>query len=222
MTIIRDHDILEKIKSEEFEQAKDLIDQLENTLFNEKAKYNIRILRERIEKLKRDYFLAITSKNGFSLRLDSFENTNKEIFKNLLSRDLALEKILDEKKEVIYSDKNCYKCINVNNKNLTIPNVNQSLFENCTFIKTNIFTSNEYVFLRYVFNSEFSFVTKQVRLFDCKDLKLSIFTETGVVLENCKNIEIRKLDIETNQFNKYKHVRDFTSPFSNENYKVID
>lgn len=73
-------------------------------------------------------------------------------------------------------------------------------------------------------NSVVEATAQQVRLTDCHDILLTVFTRTGIFLQNCSGIRIRKtscLDAD-GKANEYASVHDFTSPGSRANYTIID
>lgn len=198
MNNINDDLVIKEIQAGNLSIAQKSIEILELKLLKEKLKYNQRILRERIERLK-SYFSSSTVKNTI----------NEICLKEPIC--LELQKSMDSLESIeIRAQKN-----NI----INIQNSPQIIVVDCENIKTSYFECYESLSIRRTKNSKFICQVKQIRLFQCENIDLCIFTETGVYIEECKGVRISKLNDASE--NLYDQVFDFDEG-DEKNYEVLD
>lgn len=200
MNSIKDNEILKEIENGQLELAQHAIQALESKLKGEKLKYNQKILRERIETLKSAF--SIASQKNTVLEVEQKEICNLKINKS--TKNINSTEIRGER-----------------NKTIEILPATQITIVDCDKIETQYFKCDESLSIRQTCNSKFICSAKQVRLFQCRNVKLVVFTETGVFIEECTGIRISRLDIkEDNKENLYDRVYDF-SDFTANNYEIV-
>lgn len=109
---------------------------------------------------------------------------------------------------------------NLQNQQLAGLKCSELLIEDSKNIASQIMEVNGSLLIRNVQSSTIRSIAEQVRIKDCSNLELEIWTETGVYLENSTNISIQPLSCKRVGNNLYRNVIDFTSPSAvNKNYR---
>ncbi|KAM0688001.1 hypothetical protein COBT_000750 [Conglomerata obtusa] len=249
----------------DFNAARDYIENLESQMINEKAKYTQRMLKERITRLKIEYNKYTSSftisENFCKMKCNSLKDTFMKVkdmnepdvisttkrinfCKNILNddkdknvdrngSDLIRENDSDcillsktnKSKQNVEDSKNLSECKiyeNLINVNINITDCDNIIIRNCTNIKAGPFNCATSVYLNSVINASLIFSAKQIRLSHCKNIKLKVFTQTGIFLEDSQNIEIEKFSCSNEAKNNYFIVKDFSNPFSNANYRIVE
>ncbi|KAG0439678.1 hypothetical protein DMUE_2270 [Dictyocoela muelleri] len=178
-----------------------LLNELQNSLIKEKTSYRKRILKEKIDNLRKEYEklekLEIEIKNT---------TENQNLLKN---HDFMSNPLINMNKIIIKNERNkMYKSINCSVLHV----------ENSEYL--NVLADNaDTLYLLNVNNSEVSGTFEQIRLFGCKNVNLKIFTKTPVTIEKCEKIFISSNGVEDD--NQFDNVCDFSDPVGNKNYKIL-
>jgi len=189
--------IEELILNGDLETAKSLICDLEAKLEQEPSKSIQANLKQRISKLKELYF----SKVSISLK------STKE--KEDLAFEVSSQFTGNSEKFIVQ---------NANMAKISAVTCSEAKIENCSNIKTKLITARNSIVLKDVKNADVSLKASQIRLVGCTDVKLRVFTRTGVFLQDSSEIQISPLS--TEEGNLYRSVFDFTDP-SGGNYSFL-
>lgn len=187
------------IQTNKLEDAKKKIKELENQLSEQLSAYNFTSIKNRIERLKKEYI------NQNIQTLNDIPNANKIYLPDNIAEFESNEQ------------KICYK--NINNKKIDKIHCLECKIEDCKYIKCEYIVCENGLTLMNVSNSEIICSVGQIRLVNSENVKLKIFTKTGIYLQNSTGIIIYRLGNGFN--NKYDIVCDFTNPLSNKNYIIM-
>lgn len=192
-------EITELIEINELKKAKELIMALENKLTEESSVYTQSRLKLQISDLKEKY------NSGINLNFKQVPGRIK------ITTDISKILSKDENKKLVFS----------NLKETYIPENfgPECEIEYCQGIETGLLNCENSIFISSVENSKIKCYAQQVRMKDCENVELLVFTKTGISLENCKAIKI--IPIENTVENKYNEVFDFTS-LKEKNYQIYD
>lgn len=189
--------IEELILNGDLEAAKTLICGLEAKLEQESSKSIQSNLKQQISKLKELYF----SKVSISLK------STKE--KEDLTFEVSNQFTGNSEKFIVQ---------NANMAKISAVMCSEAKIENCSDIKTELIAARNSIVLRDVKNADVLLKASQIRLIGCTDVKLRVFTRTGVFLQDSSKIQISPLS--TEEGNLYRSVFDFTDP-SGGNYSFL-
>lgn len=192
--------IKQLIKDNKMEEAKSKIIELEVKLEQEQSRYQLIVLKKQIEELKNIYI------NNCKIYIPNIEN------------DIKLE--IKETPTIFIGNKSKFYIKNKKDEIYEQIDTIEGKIENCENIVIRNFNCKGSLLLINVINSEIECNVNQMRLINCKNVVLKIFTMTGIFLQNSTDISIMKLNNMIG--NKYKIVYDFSSPFKNINYKIKD
>lgn len=98
----------------------------------------------------------------------------------------------------------------------------EAKLENCKNITVEGLVCNTSLMLINVNESEIKCAAQQIRLINCNNIILHVFTETGVYLQDSTGVTVKKLDgfiIEAE--NKYDSVYDFSSPYDSKKFRIL-
>lgn len=224
MSKVKDSDVMHSIEIKDYAKANLLINALEEEFCFEKTKYGQKMLKERICKLKK-LLNDCTSKMKVNDNLFKDENQNikQDIMKlqNITAKKVTFNESRDSVEDSALQNGSNIEIKNQVNKAVTLSTSLQVIFSDCQNITTEYFDCAGSVFIRSTQDSVFTFSAKQIRLVSCSNIVLHVFSETGVFLENCIQIKIKRLDKRIEHKNNCYIVKDFTNPFSDVNYSFI-
>jgi hypothetical protein len=202
------HDRIEtEIKSNNLEAARIEIQKLEDTILTEKSDYVRCKIQEKVNKYKEIYSSKIQI-NGTDLQKNTYkiekpEETNK--CKDLLVYENKLGETVYT--DYIYSSGRISNCKNCSFEYIEI--TESLVIENCT-------------------DCIFRFRTGQCRLKNSYNIKLEVYIESGISLEECNDIEISEYEyknvknIEISEY-EYKNVKNIEiSEYEYKNVKNIE
>lgn len=187
------------INDNQLEKAKKEIQILEQRLSEESSKNRQCSLRREIDDLKRLYF----------------EKTKIEL---TLTRERSITKL--EYCQKVEGNKNKFIIENEKDTYIKGGSYIEAKFNGCNRIQTEVISCTGSVLITNDNDSKISCKGSQIRLINCSNTNIRIYTETGVYLQDCKNITIEPLGI-VDEKNKYKEVYDFTDPLS-KNYMIVE
>lgn len=186
--------IEEQIKNDDLDSAREAIEALERKLAQESSQRLQEVTKTQINKLKKMY------SERLEIRLD--KTIRKQ--ENMLSVEIKFDG--SAKKHVIRDLREIF-----------IPSQKCVDFEilSCEFIETGILECTGTIFIRNVKNATVRSKSRQCRVFGCENILLECFSETGIFLEESKDVRIKQgADCKMN-------VYDFSSPFEKKNYEII-
>lgn len=191
--------VKELIKAGDLETAKRLIIGEEARLSEESSIHVQCLLRRQITEMKDMYLSKI--KIGL-------KNIRKKS-----SVDIGIHRQLFEGNE--------RKCIISNLRSTKVDGLScsEAKIEDCSDIVAELIDSANSILIKNVKSSEIKCWASQVRLVNCQDISLTLFTKTGVFLQDSRGITIRPLS--SGPENLYRLVFDFTDP-AGQNYTVLD
>lgn len=202
---------------------------LENKLKKETIKYRQNKLLEKISNLKKlyvandEYDIPIMN-NTFRLSIDVYDKENGG--NNEINTDCEIDSkflTLNEKNLKYFKNNTMYKkvCIeNICGASLAFDCDDLSI-DSCNRLNLTVKITGS-IFIHSVNESIIKVNSEQVRLVNCKNIKLVVMTRSGIVLENSENITIEEWKSQhMNYENLYRKVNDFSDPFSGRNYKII-
>lgn len=191
--------IKELIAAGELEAAKRLIIDRETKLSEEPSPHVRCLLKKQIMEMK-------------SLYLSKMEkNLNSVKERDGINVDICSQPFLGSDRKRIISSLRSVKVDGMR--------CSEARIEDCFEIATGVIDSENSILIRNVRDSEIKCRASQVRLIDCHCISLTLFTRTGVYLQNSGDIAIKPLSSEPE--NLYKTVFDFTDP-SGKNYRILD
>lgn len=191
------------IEEGQLDKAKNEIFGLEAELSREKSKHVRMSLLKQIQELKQLYTSRITpdtsciegaSRASVVELASTFQSNASKVF----LRDLKAE-VLDP-----------FDCV-------------EAKIEDCAGIKALNIICKTSLLLQNVTDSDIRCCAQQIRLINCKNVRLEAFSETGVFLQDSSSITVSKSDISYNSSveNKFNEVYDFSCPYGSVNYQVI-
>lgn len=191
--------IVQQIKDGDFEKARKEILGLESKIRLEASTFSRKILLEQVRGLKEVY-------NSYNI-VPISELPLKEEF--LFS---------ERTNEVCGVQGKIYKK-NVREGTIKLDNCVEAEIEECSNTVFEYFECQRSVLLKNLDNCRISCSAQQIRINDCIDIELEVYTSTGVFLQNSRGIVIRKYDDDVD--NKFMKVCDFSDPFGSSNFKVL-
>lgn len=193
--------ILELLRSGNFEDAKAQISAMEQRLAEEPSVRARLALQGQVSKLKEAYH------NSAPRDTPHFTTAPRN------SAELALPAISDDCKKVHYSNLSSSKIAKIALEEVKI--------ENCRSIQTECITCKGSAVLINVRDSEVQVSAQQIRLINCTNIVLRAHSGTGIFLQDSTGISIAALPDANDAQNRYKTVKDFSCPFKSQNYSFI-
>ncbi|CAD26486.2 hypothetical protein [Encephalitozoon cuniculi GB-M1] len=194
-----EEDAIRRIEEGDFEGARKIILDIEDSVRAEPSLYNRKVLLEKVAKLKGIYIS---------------HNTAEAPFIPLKSRTL-LGKHENEVGEI----KNKKYIRNINNDLVSIKDCAEVIIEDCSSTVFEHFNCEKSVVLNNVRDCRVSCSGQQIRVNGCKNIELDVYTPTGVFLQSSTGVVIRRYG--AREDNMFAHVYDFSSPFESRNYTVL-
>ncbi|EJW02297.1 hypothetical protein EDEG_03261 [Edhazardia aedis USNM 41457] len=199
---MNDDKIIQLIDNGEIEKAYEEISNIEMQIMNEKIKYTKASLMGRVKKLK-TYLSKLQE-------LHAIEEINlKE------KGAIKVQNFNDDRKiNDIYTitESNCSDNY-ILGKEIYVKDIKNR--------EIGVYESESSIFISNLCDCTVSCIAQQIRINNCKRLKLFVHTISGVFLEDSSCIEISALDCGKKTDNLYYKVWDFSNPLGNENYKII-
>jgi hypothetical protein len=197
----KDEEIIENIKNGRKEEAEQQIRSLESDLRQEKTKYNQRVLKERIQRLKKIY-------------LDSEEimppTTLSQRIKKPISFNIA-DGVESKRTEIS----------NRNGEVILVGDVIEIIIKDCRDVHVPYFRSENSVYLKNIKDSTICCRGQQIRISGCENIILRVSTPIGVFMEESRGIKIMEFGEEGCEVNRYDNVHDFSNPLDDSNYTII-
>ncbi|ELA41414.1 uncharacterized protein VICG_01519 [Vittaforma corneae ATCC 50505] len=190
--------IKDYIENGDLDLARKMIESLENKLAEESSSHTREILKSQILNLKRLY----SSKLEISLHSTKYSRQKSQLK-------------LDMKSDFSGNyDKLISKCINyqyftdIQCKNIDLIDCNE--------IMVKMIECEETVFLKNVKNSEITLKTGHLRVSNCENLCLYVYSNSGIFILDSINIKIEPI------LNCKLKVFDFNSPFCSKNFQILN
>ncbi|ELA48101.1 hypothetical protein VCUG_00339 [Vavraia culicis subsp. floridensis] len=212
---------------------------LENKLKIEKVKYRQNVLIEQIKKLKElyvqnDRYNAPMVHGVAKLDISGHDKTchSSHAPQNGWIRDVSANPA-SSCDTIVYLDKNNLHSLRSGFKysKVCVKNIytEQCLAFDCDELTINAcsnlrITTNVSgsIFIENVQESALKINAGQIRLVGCRDLKLMVYTKSGISIENSERIIIEEWKIQNVKHeNLFWKVNDFSDPFGDKNYTVI-
>lgn len=197
-----------EIENNNLETAKKAITDLEKSAIIEKSEYLRTKLLEKINRYKNLYSAKISIKTNNLEQKECFSFSSNDLFAvhdyleyfDFTNQSFLFEKIYN-KGEI----NNCKACI----------------FEDLEILESLVIDNCN--------NCTIKCKTKQLRIRNSINIKIELFTEAGVSLENSSQITVRELlsikgkQITENEkkMNNFYKINDFSCPFKTQNYNIL-
>lgn len=197
--------IKEIIENGNLEEAKNKIRKLEEKAADEKSIHIQASLLRQIHELKQMYISKTT------INLNGLEKNNNQA---------PSIKIIPE--------------FDGNNSKLILSKVISSTIDECICTESKIEACNDIIIKGIVCKNSILIISvtestircsaQQIRLIGCRNIKLDVYTETGIFLENCSNIQITEalFNNQSREKNMFREVFDFSNPNEAINYEIIE
>lgn len=195
-----DDGITQRIKDGDFDGARRDILNIENSLWAENSPHGRKVLLERVRKLKGIY-------NSHNL-VEASEVSLKEPV------------LFAERRVKVDGVRNKQDVQNVCDSVVKLDSCAEAAIENCSGCVFEHFECLGSVFLTNVKSCKISCSGQQIRMNGCTDVDLTVYTSTGVFIQDSRDITIRRHgDAEDNRFTD---VHDFSSPFDERNFRIAE
>lgn len=192
-------EIIQMIKDGDLDRARREILDVEDSIRVEISAYNRRALLNRVKMLKEVYS----------------ECSTVGISKISLKKPIQFE----ERSNSVNSTKDKTYVRNVSCGRVRLKNCTEAVVENCSDAIFEYFECRRSVFFMNVKNCQISCSGQQIRISNCSNIELTVYTSTGVFLQNSTGIVIKKYG--DDEGNRFENVCDFSNSFSDNNFKIL-
>lgn len=182
------------INKKPMEDIKEKLKKLQLEYSNEHTLYRKRIIKEKIEDLRKEY--------------KKMENLEIE----LREKEYGIKLHKNKNKEII-------NIINEEDKKYNYVSCDTILIENSKNIYFEVERS-EMINIRNVYNLTLIGRFNQIRITNSKHIRLKVFTSSPISLEESTDIEISSIDSQPG--NLFNIVHDFSNLLDSTNYKIVN
>lgn len=206
--LLDEEEIMNLIETGSLQSAQSSIHHLEKAYSSSKLLHTKKLLYTKITNLKK---LFASKSTSTSQKLTTFPN--KQLQPQIKITHTSTPTIINNNSITIENLKDTFIKVTMN--------ATQIFIIKCENISTSKFECKDSVCIRDTSNSRIVCKAGQIRLMKCRDVVIEVYTETGVFIEECEGIVIRKLGWDDGGGrNMWERVYDF-SESTGRNYKVL-